>query len=399
MSDSVNARELLERGVAQARETAGQPALQAQMLDVIGQLYTELGDYDRAAPLLEEALAIRHGLHGEKHLDYVTSLQNLADLMSRRQEGARSIDLRQRVLALRRELSGNTHPKTLDAIWELGMSQHWGGGRADSSALFREWMAAAASNSEISATRAIQLRDASAILEYQGDLEQAEKLLRQAVMVQQQVLGERHHLTAMSLSQLGDLLSRRNKVAEGQALCRRAVESLRLTYPEGHPNLAMVLREYAFTLTRAGQWSEAVSLLREVLEMRRRFPSPIDIAMSTMDLSNALNRTDDYVESERLAQEAISIFTSQMGPGNAMAVYAGVHLGEALRGQGRYREAEPLLLAGYKRFEVRKPVTAQWRNHSLAALVRLYEAQGRLDESARYRALADPPLPISVSPR
>jgi tetratricopeptide (TPR) repeat protein len=108
-----------------------------------------------------------------------------------------------------------------------------------------------------------------------------------------------------------------------------------------------------------------------------------------MDLSNVLNFTGGYLESEQLARDAMRIFRQELGEGNSMAVYAGVHLGEALRGQGRYAEAEALLLAAFKRFEVPKPVTAHWRRHALVGLYRLYQAQGRLDEAARYRALAD----------
>ena len=393
LTDTVTARELLSRGVAQAREAAGQPALQAQMLDVIGRLYTELGEYDRAGPLLEEALAVRRTLYGENHPDYVTTLQNLADLMSNRLEGARTIELREQVLALRRRISGNTHPKTLDAMWELGTAIHWGGGRTDSSALFQEWMTAVVSSPrEISADRAQQFRTAASMMEYRGRLERAEWFLREAMAIQRELYGERHHETASTMSQLGTLLTAQGRKEEGEQLARTAVASVRATYPDGHPTLASALREHAFTLEFLRRWPEAVEPLREALEIRRRFlgPNSIDVAMSSMDLSNALNFNNEYVESEQLARDAIRIFTQELGDASSMTIFAGVHLGEALRGQGRYAEAEPLLLAGFKRFEVPKPVTARWRRHAIAALYRLYEAQGRLEEAARYRALAEP---------
>jgi hypothetical protein len=70
-----------------------------------------------------------------------------------------------------------------------------------------------------------------------------------------------------------------------------------------------------------------------------------------------------------------------------MMFFAGTVLGDALRAQGSYAEAEPLLLAGYKRFETPKPITERWRRYALGALVRLYEAEGRPDEAAKYRAV------------
>ena len=75
------------------------------------------------------------------------------------------------------------------------------------------------------------------------------------------------------------------------------------------------------------------------------------------------------------------------GDHNGMVVMARTHLGDALRGEGRYAEAEPLLLAGYERFKVPNPVTKSWRDHALRSLVRLYEAEGRPGEVEKYQAL------------
>jgi len=58
VADTVIAPELLQRGIARARELSGQPALEAQMLDVIGRIYAERGEYPQARSLLEDALAI-----------------------------------------------------------------------------------------------------------------------------------------------------------------------------------------------------------------------------------------------------------------------------------------------------------------------------------------------------
>src|SRR5215831_15187420 len=72
LGDTVKARALLERGITRARELSGQPGLQAQMLDVVGRLETELGQFHRARPVLEEALAIRRRIDGDIHPDVAT---------------------------------------------------------------------------------------------------------------------------------------------------------------------------------------------------------------------------------------------------------------------------------------------------------------------------------------
>ena len=70
-----------------------------------------------------------------------------------------------------------------------------------------------------------------------------------------------------------------------------------------------------------------------------------------------------------------------------MVILARVYLGDALRGQGRLAEAEPLLLAGYERFKVPRPFTKAWRGTSIGALARLREVQGRTEEARQLWAL------------
>jgi eukaryotic-like serine/threonine-protein kinase len=142
-------------------------------------------------------------------------------------------------------------------------------------------------------------------------------------------------------------------------------------------------------LQRLSHWPESEVLLREALEIRRRLEGPNSISAATadIDLGVSMNRMGSYEEAEALDRDAIRIFRGNFDDHNGMVVMARTHLGDALRGEGRYAEAEPLLLAGYERFKVPNPVTKGWHDHALRALVRLYDAEGRPDEAAKYQAL------------
>ena len=82
--------------------------------------------------------------------------------------------------------------------------------------------------------------------------------------------------------------------------------------------------------------------------------------------------------------------------------YAGALLGASLLGQGRYADAEPLLVQGYQGMKQREAqIPAQGKIYLIQALerlVRLSDALGKKDEAARYRkalgetnAAASPP--------
>jgi eukaryotic-like serine/threonine-protein kinase len=392
LTDTVTARELLSRGEAQARQLAAQPALQAQMLDVIGRLYAQLGEYDRARPFVEEALAIRQRLYAEVHPEVITSLTSLAAVADLKQDLAEAVDLRRRILELRRRVAGPDDPRSVDALYALAFSLHRA--KDDSSAwpLFEEWAAARARlPREASASGADRLTAAARVAQWRGEVSSAEAMFREALAIRRELYGARHPVVAASLSHLGSLLDGAGRRDEAEPMLRESVATLRDAYPDGHPEVALALREWAFVVQRLGRMSETIEPLREVLASQQRFigEESIDVAIARMDLANVLNADGQYAEAESLARQAADALSRNLGPNNGMVVLARIHVGDALRGQGRFTDAEPLLLAGYERFRTRTSFNANWRATALAALARLRDAQGRQAEAAEYRALID----------
>jgi eukaryotic-like serine/threonine-protein kinase len=78
-------------------------------------------------------------------------------------------------------------------------------------------------------------------------------------------------------------------------------------------------------------------------------------------------------------------------------------LGGSLLGQKQYAAAEPLLLAGYEGMKQRAadiPKLGQARlSEALDRLVELYDAWGKKDEAAKWRAVRDGQQPPAQPPR
>ena len=75
-------RGLLDAGAERVqKELAGQPELQAEMLTVMGRIYRRLGVFDKAQPLLEQALAIGRPVFGPEHERLAQSLNDLGVLL------------------------------------------------------------------------------------------------------------------------------------------------------------------------------------------------------------------------------------------------------------------------------------------------------------------------------
>jgi len=352
---------------------------------------TQLGEYDRASPLVEEALATRRRLYGEAHADVATSLESLAEVTDLKQDVSEAVALRRQVLALRRRL-GATSPKTTDAIHSLALSLHRAGQDSAAWPLFEEWSATIASQPrKLTPPRADQLAAAASLAQWRGESDRAEAMFREALEIRREVFGSRHPVVAESLNDLATMLDGVGRRAEAEPMLRDAVDLLRAAYPDGHPRLASALRHWAFVLQRLGRMPESVAPLQEALAVQRTFvgEQAIDVAIARLDLANALTHAGEYVEAEALARDAVRSLQAQLGENSAMVVFGRLHVGDALRGQGRFAEAEPILLAGWERFREPRPVTRNWRTLALSALARLREAQGRPEEAREFRGMID----------
>jgi serine/threonine-protein kinase len=398
LTDTVTARELLSRGVTEARELSAQPDLQAQMFDVIGRLHMQLGDYGQARPLLEEALAIRRRLYNEFHPDVATALDHLAAVAELEQDLPRTLTLRREALAVRRRVSGDDDDRTADAVYQLAFALHQADQHDEAGRLFDQWLSATARHRPVDlARRADQLVTVASVLDERQQTQRAESLYREALRLQTQAFGSSHHVVAATLVDLGTLLMMAGRLQEGDSLVRQALPIFRSVYPQGHPLLANALRFHGSALLRLGQFTDAVEPLREARAMRVRYlgAGALDVANTDTELAYALVRLGRYEEAEHVANEALGNFRRLFDDRNALVYFSRILVGEALRGEHRFAEAETLLLAAYARFEHPNTITKRWRGDALAALVRLYEAEGKPVEAERYRAIMAQPVPMA----
>jgi hypothetical protein len=94
-----------------------------------------------------------------------------------------------------------------------------------------------------------------------------------------------------------------------------------------------------------------------------------------------LLRQDQYAAAESLLREALATHDEKQRD-RVEGVVPSSLLGKALTGQGKYAEAEPLLLASYRRMVERKSAHAAEAGERI---VRLYTAWGKPDEAAKWR--------------
>ncbi len=263
----VTAQELLDRGARRIEELEGEPLVQAELTNVIGRVYRELGLYEEAQTFLERALAMRRRLLGENHPDVATSMNGLAIVLFDRGAYDEAEQLYRETLAMRRRLLGENHPDVAISMSNLAVHLH-DTGRYDAydeaESLLREALATQRQLlGEDHPDVATALNDLAFLLKARGAYEEAEPLLREALAMAIRLRGQEHFYVAISLVNLGRLLIDTGRVEEAEPLLRQALDTyIRVL---GKQDIRTIRGQVTFgtVLTALGRYDEAEARLQE----------------------------------------------------------------------------------------------------------------------------------------
>jgi tetratricopeptide (TPR) repeat protein/tRNA A-37 threonylcarbamoyl transferase component Bud32 len=321
-------RGLLDAGAARAqKELAGQPELKGQLLTVIGRVYQRLGLYDKAQPLLEEAVAA--GRARPESAALATSLNELGVLHRAKGDYSGAAPILEEALAMRRRLLGQEHQDVAQTLSALAV-------------VYRNL----------------------------GDLTRTESLLRESLRIRRRVLGDQNSETGTSMNDLGLLLWDRGQLTEAAPLFRQSLAILRKTFGEDNANTASVVDNLALVTEDLGDAVTAEALFREGLAIRRKVldKKHPDIALSLNNLSHVLRESGRYEEAASMLREALDIARPALGSDHPIIAAYMVNLGSVLLAQGQATMAEPLMRQAVE-IRRRKYRPGDWRTAAAESLL------------------------------
>ncbi len=385
---TITAREILDQGAGRLdRELADQPRVKARMLQTVGTVYQQLGLYDKAAPLLENALKTRQQLFGPESLEVAESLESLGRLDERQgrypqarpllerslalreaalgaadPQVAQSLDalaglafsegdypraksLWQRALGLREKALGPRHPRVADVLDRLALVHLRSGEDAAAEQLFQR---ALALRRQALGPRHPQVAESLANLaifyRQHGDPAKAEPLFRQALAANQEIVGAEHPVVARNCYNLGLCLIDLGKFAEAETFLRRALDVQRKVLGPEHPEVASILNSLATLYQRQGDAARAEPLYRQALAVQERAlgPDHPSIAYTLMNLGLLHSERGDLAGAEPLYRRAIAIWEQRLGPDHPLVVQALGNLAALRRERGDLAGAQAL---------------------------------------------------------
>ena len=253
--NTITAKEILDRGLETIeRDLPNQLRMRAQMMQTLGRVYSSLGLYEQAQPLLEKALTIMKNAGDENRLEMVDGLLELSFLYGTQRQYTEALLLSREALAIREETLGADHVEVTPALERLGTL----------------------------------LRDT-------GDYAQARKYFERSLEIRENALGPEHIEVARTLTELGRLHNMIGEYEEAVRLYERALLIGEKELGADHPQVAQSLSELRLLQRRTGEYEE--------LEVSRESSEPPEPLLPTPEKAMDIDSPTVPVERSPLPVE------------------------------------------------------------------------------------------------
>ena len=384
--DTTLLREILDKTLTRVtNDLKGQPEVQAEICNTLGQVYRALGQSGKAEELHRSARSLLNLSRGDKRRDVAVSLNDLALVLRDQGKLPEAEALHREALELRRKLYGNEHPKVAESLNNLALVLRSEGRLTESETLHRDalemdrksfghdHLAVATSLNNLALALdaqgkpadaepylresidiqkkllgddqpglAITLDNLAFVLREQGKLDEAETLERQSLAMQRKIFGPEYPSVATAINNLGLILAAQGKTIEAERLLREALAQRRKLLGQEHPELAASLHHLAALLRKEKQLDEAGRLEGEALAMRKELYGEENPAVANSLNNLALIRQDEHklTEAESLFREAAAIQIKFLGNDHPSLAATLNNLALVLRDEGKLSESE-----------------------------------------------------------
>ena len=228
--NGITSREILDSATARLdNNLKAHSEERARLMFEMARAYHKLDLNDRAAPLLESALAVRRTLRPRQSLQLAETLDLAGAVYLAQRKLAQAQASYREALVLRRSVSKKDEPAVARTLVGL-----------------------------------------SAALREQSRLAEAEALSHEAMVIDRSRGNDPRADLAQSTSSLALVVDRQGRHREAVELMRASLALTRKAHPEEHPAVAGAIFDLAALLSGAGEHSSADSLIRYGLSVQRR---------------------------------------------------------------------------------------------------------------------------------
>lgn len=342
----ISVAEILKRAEAALNIYLGdQPEIQVLFQEAIGRLYTGLGLYAEAEPLLEKAREHYHRELGQKHINSIRSDYYLGHIYY---------------------LNGKLDEAEQTLNHALDESRRHLGG-------------------EDKITLAI-MTDRAHLFRAKGQTEDAMRILLQVREIQERTLGPDAPELFETIANLSRLNRPGGNFAYGESLAREAYEGRKRVLGVDHPRTLDSMRDLAIFFAKFDRFDEIGPLYRESFELHDQVlgPNHPNTLMSELHLAFYLVSKKRYDEAAPHYTHVLEGRREVLGEDHPRTILTITFLGTFRHTEGKIDEAEELFKQAVDAAVEHLGYELNSTSIALVRMARFFEMQGRLDEAESF---------------
>jgi len=380
----ITAGQILEDGTDYIEEEVNNTDIKASLSNALGTIYQHLGNYDKAEPLLYEALKHNQNQAAGNNLDLAASMRDWAGYNMK----IGSYDTARKYF----EKSANVFQELGDKkeyasiIGELGWIDYREGDFERADSLINEALKINLSLHGLkSKEAAMDLQYLGWIKNAQGDYRSSERLFQNSLSIRKSVLGNEHRLVAQTLQSLGRVLYNKGDYQKAKEIENQALNIQREIFSGTHPDIATSMNILGLINMRQENFDKAETYFREALQMRLKFygENHPDVLKSRNDLATIYFFNEDYENAAELFKKVAASNKELRGPDHPELATGLNNLAKSLHKAGRKQEAleyySRSIQIGNENYSTDHPIQIQFRKN--AAL--LHEELNRYQEASK----------------
>jgi tetratricopeptide (TPR) repeat protein len=284
----------------------------AIILRNLGTTYGALGDSKQQKELLERALKTLEAYYGKEHVEAALTLTSLGVAYGDLGDYKQQKELLERALKILETHYGKEHVAVAQTLMNLGTAYgDLGDAKLSKELLERALKIKEAHYGKEHVEVALALTNLSTAYGSLGDYKQQKELLERALKIKEAHYGKEHVEVALTLTNLGTAYGSLGDSKQQKEFHERSLKILETHYGKDHVEVANVLNNLGYyIMVFKGDVKHAKELLERALTIKEHHygKDHVETALPVANLGNAYNLLGNVKAAKELLERALSIY-------------------------------------------------------------------------------------------
>ncbi len=278
--------------------------------------WQELGRYDNAHSTYEIAWQQLQDNNGNLAAYQPLLLNNWASLYQKKAQFIWADSLLKEAGLLTEAIYQQDSPQMAVALFSQGNSKQLQGKYTEALDFYTQAMRINAKYyGEERSVRATDLANLALLYQALADFGQADSLMQQVLLIEQNTLGLQHPRFARSLLNYANLLADMGAYSLADSLQRQALKTLEVIFGKEHPDYQVAENNYASLKTSTGEYAEAEGIYLNLQSRQAELfgTNHPNYASTLQNLASLLTLLGQFERAERLYEESTAIYLNTLG--------------------------------------------------------------------------------------